>query len=75
MKNKQKIQSVGVMCTQLSSEQNKNYTSKFFSFIAGVVDTADKHSFAIISANFQKIWNGPNGILRGPGDTDFWKKP
>jgi hypothetical protein len=29
-------------------------------FIAGVVDTADKHSFAII----------PNGILRGPGDTD-----
>ncbi len=39
-------------------------------FIAGVVDTADKHSFAIISANFWKSRNDPNGILRGPGDTD-----
>ncbi len=35
-----------------------------FSLIASVVDTTDKHSFAI------KIWNGPNGILRGPGKTD-----
>ncbi len=40
-----------------------------------VNDTGDKHSFAIISANFEKIQNGPNGILRGPGDTDLWKKP
>ncbi len=23
---------------------------------------------------FETIWNGPNGILRGPGDTDLWKK-
>ncbi len=23
---------------------------------------------------FKKIWNGPNGILRGLGDTDLWKK-
>jgi hypothetical protein len=22
----------------------------------------------------QKIWDGPNGLLRGPGDTDLWKK-
>jgi hypothetical protein len=40
----------------------KNYISKFFSFFAGVVgvvDTADKHSFANIVANFQKnlIWS------------------
>ncbi len=21
-----------------------------------------------------KIWNGPNGILRGLGETDLWKK-
>ncbi len=32
----------------------KNYISKFFSFIAGVVDTADKNSYANISANFRK---------------------
>jgi len=32
----------------------KNFISKFFSFFAGVVDTADKHSFANISANFRK---------------------
>jgi hypothetical protein len=24
---------------------------------------------------FEKIRNGPNGILRGPGDTDLLKKP
>ncbi len=30
------------------------YTSKFFSFIAGVVDTAYKLPFAKISANFRK---------------------
>ncbi len=32
----------------------KKFISKFFSFFAGVVDTADKHSFANISANFRK---------------------
>ncbi len=32
----------------------KNVISKFFSFFAGVVDTADKHSFASISVNFFK---------------------
>ncbi len=46
-----------------------------WTIFAGVVDTADKYSFAIISANFRKIRNDPNGILRGPGDTDLWKKP
>ncbi len=24
---------------------------------------------------FEKIWNGTNGILRGLGETDWWKKP
>ncbi len=45
-----------------------------FSFFAGVIYTADKHSFANISTNFRKIRNGPYGILRVPGDTDLWKK-
>jgi hypothetical protein len=31
----------------------KKFISKFLSFFAGVVDTADKHSFANISANFR----------------------
>ncbi len=43
-------------------------------FIAGVVDTAGKHSFAIISTNFEKSRNDPNGIVRGQGDSDSWKK-
>jgi hypothetical protein len=45
-------------------------TSTFFSFIASVVDTANKHSFATISANFQKkfetipvAYSGAWGIL------------
>ncbi len=53
----------------------KIYTSTFFSFIAGVVDNADKHSFVITPRIFEKIWNNPNGIFRGPRDTDLWKKP
>ncbi len=73
---KAKIQSFCLKSTKLSSQQNmkKKFFSTFFSFFAGVVDTADKHSFVIISEIFKKIWNGPNGILRGPGDTDLWKK-
>jgi hypothetical protein len=39
---------------KISTKNKKNYTSQFFSFIDGVVDTGDKHSFAIISANFRK---------------------
>ncbi len=46
----------------------KNYISNFFSFIAGVVDTADKHSFANISANFKKkfemVLMGHSGVRR-----------
>ncbi len=32
----------------LSTKYEKNVISKFFSFLAGVVDTVDKHSFALI---------------------------
>ncbi len=32
----------------------KKFISTFFSFFACVVDTADKHSFSNISANFRK---------------------
>ncbi len=24
---------------------------------------------------FEKIWNGPKGVLRSLGETDSWKKP
>ncbi len=45
-------------------------------FIAGVFDTADTvniHS-RLSRQIFDKSWNDPNGILRGPGYTDSWKK-
>jgi hypothetical protein len=48
------------------------YTSKFFSFIASVVDTADSFHSRKSPQIFDKIRNGPNGTLRGPGDTDSW---
>jgi hypothetical protein len=47
----------------------KNYTLKFFSFIAGVLDTAEQHLFAIISANFLKKIE----MARGQGDTYLQK--
>jgi hypothetical protein len=34
-----------------------------FSFFAGVIDTADKHSFANISANFRMGYSGVRGTL------------
>ncbi len=52
----------------------KKFISKFFSFFAGVVDTADNIRSRISPRIFEKIRNGPNGILRGSGDTDLWKK-
>ncbi len=39
-------------------------------FATGVVDTGGTPWLANISANFQKIWNIPNGILWGWGETD-----
>ncbi len=64
------------MCTQVSSQQKikKNYTSKFFPFIAGVVDTGDKHSFAIISANFRKNSKWSQWDTQRPGGHWFMKK-
>ena len=53
--------------SKLLTKYKSIYTSKFSSFIAGVVDTADPRIF-------EKIRNGPNGTLRGPGDTNLYKK-
>ncbi len=69
------VHRVNDTANKLFAGVEKNLYLKIFLFIAGLVDTADKHSFANISTNFpQKIWNGPNGILRGPEKTDSWKK-
>jgi hypothetical protein len=45
----------------------KNFISKFLSFFPGVVDTADKHSFAIISANFRKNLKRSQLYTQRPG--------
>ncbi len=42
-------------------------------FAAGVNDTGSKFATGVVEN--LKIWNGPNGILRGLGETDSWKKP
>jgi hypothetical protein len=47
--------------------------SKFFSFIAGFIDTSDQPLLTNICANFVKIRNCLNDILRGPGETDSKK--
>ncbi len=39
-------------------------------FITGVVDTGDK-LFSGVNDTGEKIRNGPNGILRGPRDTEL----
>ncbi len=39
-------------------------------FAAGVIDTGGASSLANISANFEKIRNDPNFIIRGLGEGD-----
>ncbi len=43
-------------------------------FATGVVDKGGAPWLANISANVKKIWNGPNGLLWGSGETNSWKK-
>jgi len=45
----------------------KNYPSKFFAFIAGVIGTPDNVHSQLSPRIFEKIRNNPNGILIGPG--------
>ncbi len=50
----------------------KKIISKFslFSPVTPLINIRSRISPRI----FEKIWNGPTGILRGPGDTDLGKK-
>ena len=60
--------------TKLLTKYFKNVISKFLSFFAGVVDTADKHSFAIISANFlKKFLTIPMGCSEARGPSTYEK--
>ncbi len=47
---------------------------KLFSGVAGVVDTANKHSFAIISAKFRKNSKPSQWDTQGPGGHWFLRK-
>ncbi len=70
IKNKQKFNLQvyrKVHTTKLLTKYEKMYNSKVFSFIAGVIDIADKHSFANIAVIFEKNWNGPKGITMCQG--------
>jgi hypothetical protein len=44
-------------------------------FATGVVDAGGAPWLAKVSAIFEKIRNGPNGILWRWVETDSWKKP
>jgi hypothetical protein len=68
-----KIQSLGVKCTKLSSQQNmEKMLFQNFSLFSPVSMTPLINMHSRISPRiFNKIRNGPNGILRGRGDTDL----
>ncbi len=58
----------------MSKQNNLNFSDwRFFPFATCVNDTGGAPRAANISANFGKIQNGPNKILRGLGETDSWK--
>ncbi len=63
-----------VQWTKLLTKIFKKIYLKFFPFFAGVVDTADKHSFANISANFRKNLKWSYWDTQGPGGHWFMKK-
>jgi hypothetical protein len=57
IKNKQKFNLQvysKVHSTKLLTKYEKMYNSTGFSFIAGVIDIADKHSFTNIAVSFRK---------------------
>jgi hypothetical protein len=58
----------------VSKLNNKNfYDWRFFAFATGVVDTGTL-SCEYLREFSKKIRNNPDGILRGLGETDSWKK-
>jgi hypothetical protein len=68
------------MLTQLPKDVQTKYLQLFWLKIFSichysVIDTGGAPWAANISANFEKIWNDPKGILRGLGETDSGKKP
>ncbi len=53
------------------SKQNKTFLIKDFLHLPPVSTKPVLHLELRI---FEKIWNGTNGILKGLGETDSWKK-
>jgi hypothetical protein len=64
----------GVVPTASEQNMKKLPFLKFFSFIAGVVDTGDQPLLSKISANFRKILKWPYWDTNGPGGNCFVKK-
>ncbi len=63
-----------VHTTKTLTKNEKNYTWNVFSFIAGVVDTAEQHPLPIISANFRKKSKRSQRHTQGPGITLIFEK-
>jgi hypothetical protein len=56
-----------MLSTKLLTKYEKNLYLEIFLFYRGVADTADKHSFANISANFRKNSKRSYWDTQGPG--------
>ncbi len=72
-----KIQAFDIFQTSLSSHYPlplRCTTDVVGKFAAGVVDMGGEPWLANISANFRKIRNDPNAIIRGLGEDDSRKK-
>ncbi len=48
---------------------------RFLPFATDVIDTDSAAWVRISPRIFEKIWNVPNGIIRGLGETDPCRKP
>jgi hypothetical protein len=61
------------MCTQVSSQKKikKIIPQNFFQLIPVSLTPVINIHLRLSPRIFEKIRNGPNGILRGPGDTDL----
>ncbi len=76
--NEEKIYHLKLYYPKVFKGNNENFSDwRFFPFATGVndTDTGGAPWVANISANFRKIWNGPNGIIRGLKETDPCRKP
>ena len=71
---------IGPFCTDFNTKKNYEVILRKFGKknVFAQISICQRHCWCTLSWEYlrelsKKIWNGPNGVLRGLGETDSWK--